>query len=918
MIKRRLLVPMVAVLLAAVPAMAAPSCETKAQIANSQNGMTVNEKDPDIQLNGQPSKDAQTYSWSQTSGTSVTLSDTNIARPTFTAPSVGPNGEILTFQLTVTGCTPTQTSTATINVNVKNVNSPPTASFTIKSYDNVTSVVNEGDPVTLDGSISSDPENDPLSFTWVQTDGPSVTITGSSSPVATFTAPAVPYPGGATLTFSLTVSDGSLANSASKAITVKWVNDPPQAVLSCPAVVGEGASVTLDGTLSTDSDDGIASYEWSQVQGIPDADLSSSVITNPNLYFTAPQLTSNLDTMIFGLKVTDIGGLYSTAECSVKVLDKTAPLISGADNITEEATSAAGAIATFAPTAHDAVDGDVAVDCTPVTGGAFALGTTSVTCSAADKAGNKAETKFTVTIQDTTPPAIAAHADETAEATSAAGAVVNYVNPTATDLVDGTVTVVCAPASGSTFALGSTTVNCSATDAHNNAATASFAVTVKDTTPPAITDVPGNITAEATGPAGAAVSYTPPTATDLVDGAVAVSCDKASGSTFALGDTTVTCSASDKAGNEASAGFTITVKDTTPPVIAAHGNEKAEATGPSGAAVSYTGPATSDAVDGTGTASCLPASGSIFALGTTTVTCNASDKAGNIATATSFSVLVEDTTPPTLALPASIGPIEGNTIGGATISFTASASDLVDGNVGISCDKASGSVFPVGTTTVSCSANDTRNNKATGSFTVTVKDTTAPIISNLPSNITTFATSAQGAVATFSNPTASDIVDGSVMTTCSPASGSTFPVGITNVTCSATDAHSNKATATFKVEVDYNWNGFFHPVDNLPVVNVVKAGSAVPIKFNLGGNMGLDIFTSGYPRVVSIIVSDSGAMESVIEETVNAGGSSLTYDPTSNQYIYVWKTNKSWVGQSYQLQVMLKDGKSHVANFKFK
>lgn len=80
--------------------------------------------------------------------------------------------------------------------------------------------------------------------------------------------------------------------------------------------------------------------------------------------------------------------------------------------------------------------------------------------------------------------------------------------------------------------------------------------------------------------------------------------------------------------------------------------------------------------------------------------------------------------------------------------------------------------------------------------------------------------------------------------------------------------------------------------------------------------MGLAIFALGYPRVGSIILTTG--TEDVIEETVTAGGSSLNYDPLANQYIYVWKSEKSWVGKSYHLQVMLKDGTSHVANFKFK
>src|SRR2546427_2716750 len=83
------------------------------------------------------------------------------------------------------------------------------------------------------------------------------------------------------------------------------------------------------------------------------------------------------------------------------------------------------------------------------------------------------------------------------------------------DIVDGSVATTCTPASGSTFALATTVVTCSATDAHGNTGSASFNVTVEDTTPPVVT-VPANMTAEATGPSGAVVSFSS-SAADIVD-----------------------------------------------------------------------------------------------------------------------------------------------------------------------------------------------------------------------------------------------------------------------------------------------------------------------------------------------------------------------------------------------------------------
>jgi protocatechuate 3,4-dioxygenase beta subunit len=116
----------------------------------------------------------------------------------------------------------------------------------------------------------------------------------------------------------------------------------------------------------------------------------------------------------------------------------------------------------------------------------------------------------------------------------------------------------------------------------------------------------------------------------------------------------------------------------------------------------------------------------------------------------------------------------------------------------------------------------------------------------------------------------------------------------------------------------FDFDGFFRPVDNLPTVNSVKAGQAVPVKFSLGGDQGLDIFAADYPKS-AVIPCESTALVDGVEQTVTAGGSSLSYDATSDTYTYVWKTSKSWAsGTCRQLVLELSDGSVHRANFKFK
>jgi hypothetical protein len=116
--------------------------------------------------------------------------------------------------------------------------------------------------------------------------------------------------------------------------------------------------------------------------------------------------------------------------------------------------------------------------------------------------------------------------------------------------------------------------------------------------------------------------------------------------------------------------------------------------------------------------------------------------------------------------------------------------------------------------------------------------------------------------------------------------------------------------------VIYAWTGFFQPIDNDPTCNSVKAGSAIPVKFNLGGNQGLSIFANGFPPSVGPGTC-AGSVTDQVEETVTAGQSSLTYDATANQYVYVWKTDKLWAGQAKRLTIVLADGTIHYARFTF-
>jgi hypothetical protein len=242
-----------------------------------------------------------------------------------------------------------------------------------------------------------------------------------------------------------------------------------------------------------------------------------------------------------------------------------------------------------------------------------------------------------------------------------------------------------------------------------------------DTTAPVVS-VPGTITVAATGPAGATVTFSA-SALDDVPGFFSVMLSHASGSTFPIGTTTVTASATDPAGNTGSAAFQVIVNDTIGPVITASSPPPVEATGPSGAIVTFAASAV-DAVSGPVTVQATPASASTFAVGLSSVSLSATDASGNTANKTIL-VSVVDTTPPSVTVPADI-IAEATSAGGAIVTFSTSAMDIVSGSVSTSASPASGSTFPLGASTVNVTAGDTRGNSASGSFTVTVRDTTPP------------------------------------------------------------------------------------------------------------------------------------------------------------------------------------------------
>jgi hypothetical protein len=158
-------------------------------------------------------------------------------------------------------------------------------------------------------------------------------------------------------------------------------------------------------------------------------------------------------------------------------------------------------------------------------------------------------------------------------------------------------------------------------------------------------------------------------------------------------------------------------------------NVTAEATSSAGATVSYAAPMIEDDNGRSVGSACSPASGSVFALGTTTVKCTATDPTGGETRSVTFATNVVDTTPPELAGVPSEIDVQAGPRGETSVTYgTPTASDAVDGAVPATCSPASGSTFGAGTTSVTCTAADSRGNSAGASFSVVVGNADEPAV----------------------------------------------------------------------------------------------------------------------------------------------------------------------------------------------
>ena len=296
-------------------------------------------------LNGTASDrdgDHLTYRWSHDSALNITLADTaTTLSPSFTAPQVDSNTTI-TFTLTATDThNATSSDRMTVTITDMPANNPPVVVAATGPADQAPNrapvaeigldlTAWPGQTVTLNGTASADPDDDPLTYLWSQVSGEAVALSGNTSSSATFTAP--DRPGGSLLVFRLSVSDGLLSSTDTVSVVVsdptpvtnatdladQAPNRAPVAEIGLDLTAWPGQTVTLNGTASADPDDDPLTYLWSQVSGEAVA-LSGN--TSSSATFTAPDRPGG-SLLVFRLSVSD-GLLSSTDTVSVVVSDPT-------------------------------------------------------------------------------------------------------------------------------------------------------------------------------------------------------------------------------------------------------------------------------------------------------------------------------------------------------------------------------------------------------------------------------------------------------------------------------------------------------------------------------------------------------------------------------------------------------------------
>jgi len=582
--------------------------------------------------------------------------------------------------------------------------------------------------------------------------------------------------------------------------TITVIDNEAPVVSDCPTNI----------TVSTDAGLCEAEVSWT----VPTATDNCGVVTVDNTH--NPGDIFPVGTTVVTYTFTDGANPANVTICTftVTVIDNEAPVIVDCptDIVVVNDPGQCGANVTWtAPSATD--------NCGLTTwtsnfnsGDFFPVGTTVVTYTAVDAQGNVTTCSFTVTVEDVELPTITCPADfEVTVSPSTCAGLVNLPAPIVSDncpdfvLTGPIISPDLGLISGGQWPVGVYTVSYIVTDASGNQDSCSYTVTVNDESAPIIVACPDNITVNnAPGLCGANVSWTVPSALDDC-GVVSFTSTHNPGDFFSVGQHTVIYTAVDASGNVTICQFVITVIDNEAPVVSDCPTNITVSTdaGLCEAEVSWTVPTATDNC-GVVTVTNTHNPGDIFPVGTTTVTYTFTDGANpaNVTICTFTVTVIDNEAPVIVDCPTDI--VVDNDPGqcGANVTWTAPSATDNCGLTTWTSNFNSGDFFPIGTTTVIYTAEDAQGNVTTCSFTVTVEDVEAPVIT-CPSDtsIVTMINTCWMQV-WYDAPVITDNCDASSLTVSySAPPGSLFNIGDSTVVVTVTDAAGNQTTCSFVVTV---------------------------------------------------------------------------------------------------------------------
>lgn len=529
--------------------------------------------------------------------------------------------------------------------------------------------------------------------------------------------------------------------------------------------------------------------------------------------------------------VTDEAGNTSTCQISVTVNDVTPPVLSACPvgPIVVDADSTCQGTATWVlPSFQDACDTSLVILPDYLPGNVFPLGTTLVNITATDDSFNSTTCSFEVEVRDVTAPSITCPADTILIPVSGCTATFVYTEPVPTDNCDQDMNVICSHPSGTVFT-GITTVTCGVLDDALNTAQCTFTVTVADTIKPVFPNgCPANLNVvSASGNCGANPSWTAPAVTDNCDQNLTIMTAPNSGGFLAVQAMpyVITYTATDDLGNSASCTFTVTVADSTDPVLTNCPTLPIIIVLPTTKCDTLLNWMPPTVADNCGLGGVILSSnlnpGTLFPTGDTTVIYTATDASGNVSTC-SFNISIKDVVPPVIDCPTTPIPVPvHNPCGVVPIwSFpTATDNCTPESDLTYISSFAPGATFPAGITNFVVRVVD-----ASGNFdecTLIVDNSVNPRFTNIPDTV--FVNGCD-MPASWAEPIPVDFCPPVVVTITPQVSGTVFPFGATTVTYTATDPLGNQATATFVVVVSED----VAPVITCPVS---------PIIVNVGGGI---------------------------------------------------------------------------------